>query len=220
MSPSDAATRSKRRTSGYRRNGSLKACEPCRKSKLRCDHGVPTCGRCVARGRRDKCVYHPAPLSRVSGRPRRTVNNISESPATASRSERCSSHVTNRSVSPSGPEKTARGGSQGFLGETSYSAILKDGIDHVSGNSPDSRAQLESLPISKDQVSQGCRALCFLEDREFVDGFVERWYKESEGSCVCPDFLMKEWLKGLWEQHTDIPNNQHPEPKVAFCCKI
>ncbi|KAI0398101.1 hypothetical protein F5Y17DRAFT_464304 [Xylariaceae sp. FL0594] len=48
----------------YRRNGKLQSCEPCRKSKLRCDHVVPTCNRCVRRKCADKCVYHPNPLTK------------------------------------------------------------------------------------------------------------------------------------------------------------
>jgi Fungal Zn(2)-Cys(6) binuclear cluster domain len=50
----------------YRRNGKLQSCEPCRKSKLRCDHTTPSCGRCVKRRRIDQCVYHPSPLTQVS----------------------------------------------------------------------------------------------------------------------------------------------------------
>ncbi|KAI0145120.1 hypothetical protein GGR57DRAFT_481412 [Xylariaceae sp. FL1272] len=56
----------------YRRNGKLQSCEPCRKSKLRCDHVVPTCSRCVRRKCADKCVYHPNPLTKnrsLSDRP-------------------------------------------------------------------------------------------------------------------------------------------------------
>ncbi|KAI8624755.1 hypothetical protein F5Y19DRAFT_467606 [Xylariaceae sp. FL1651] len=48
----------------YRRNGKLQSCEPCRKSKLRCDHVVPTCSRCVRRKCADKCIYHPNPLTK------------------------------------------------------------------------------------------------------------------------------------------------------------
>lgn len=48
----------------YRRNGKLQSCEPCRKSKLRCDHVVPICGRCVKRKCAEKCVYHPNPLTK------------------------------------------------------------------------------------------------------------------------------------------------------------
>ncbi|KAJ9130756.1 C6 transcription [Pleurostoma richardsiae] len=50
-------------TSKYRRNGKLQSCEPCRRSKLRCDHTVPVCQRCIKRRRTDECVYHPHPLT-------------------------------------------------------------------------------------------------------------------------------------------------------------
>lgn len=46
-----------------RRNGQKPACEPCRISRLRCDHGHPQCARCVRRGTTNKCYYHPAPLT-------------------------------------------------------------------------------------------------------------------------------------------------------------
>ncbi|KAI1327937.1 hypothetical protein F5Y16DRAFT_370190 [Xylariaceae sp. FL0255] len=48
----------------YRRNGKLQSCEPCRKSKLRCNHEVPVCSRCVKRKCVEKCVYHPHPLTK------------------------------------------------------------------------------------------------------------------------------------------------------------
>lgn len=48
----------------YRRNGRPPSCEPCRKSKLRCDHAAP-CGRCIRRRRVDQCFYHPNPLTKV-----------------------------------------------------------------------------------------------------------------------------------------------------------
>ncbi|KAH8702198.1 hypothetical protein BGW36DRAFT_372392 [Talaromyces proteolyticus] len=52
-------------TDRVRRNGQLSACEPCRKSKLRCDHGRPVCGRCARRQLSEQqCHYHPAPMSK------------------------------------------------------------------------------------------------------------------------------------------------------------
>ncbi|KAL4962719.1 putative chromatin structure remodeling complex protein RSC3 [Aspergillus stella-maris] len=54
-----------------RRNGRLPSCEPCRKSKLRCDHQSPICGRCLRNGRTERCVYHPAPLTQPRTRPLR-----------------------------------------------------------------------------------------------------------------------------------------------------
>ncbi|KAM6483736.1 hypothetical protein HDV62DRAFT_333627 [Trichoderma sp. SZMC 28011] len=47
-----------------RRNGQLSSCEPCRKSKLRCDHGRPRCARCTRRRLTEQCFYHPAPMAR------------------------------------------------------------------------------------------------------------------------------------------------------------
>lgn len=47
-----------------RRNGQLPSCEPCRKSKLGCDHTRPICNRCVRRGRTEECFYHPSPLTK------------------------------------------------------------------------------------------------------------------------------------------------------------
>jgi hypothetical protein len=52
-------------TDRIRRNGQLSACEPCRKSKLRCDHGRPVCGRCARRRLSEQqCHYHPAPMAK------------------------------------------------------------------------------------------------------------------------------------------------------------
>ena len=47
-----------------RRNGKQQSCEPCRKSKLKCDHVLPKCGRCIQRKIEYRCVYHPAPMSK------------------------------------------------------------------------------------------------------------------------------------------------------------
>lgn len=57
-----------------RRNGRLSSCEPCRKSKLRCDHQSPICGRCLRHGQADRCFYHPAPLTQPSARAPRVIS--------------------------------------------------------------------------------------------------------------------------------------------------
>ncbi|KAJ5702426.1 hypothetical protein N7488_009974 [Penicillium malachiteum] len=54
-------------TDRVRRNGQLSSCEPCRKSKLRCDHNRPICGRCARRRlSAQQCQYHPAPMAKQS----------------------------------------------------------------------------------------------------------------------------------------------------------
>ncbi|KAF2027170.1 hypothetical protein EK21DRAFT_102720 [Setomelanomma holmii] len=60
-----ASHQDKRQNPNFRRNGKLQACEPCRKGKLRCDHMMPTCGRCAKRSKPEQCVYHPAPLTKA-----------------------------------------------------------------------------------------------------------------------------------------------------------
>ncbi|KAF2703823.1 hypothetical protein K504DRAFT_538630 [Pleomassaria siparia CBS 279.74] len=57
---------SRRINNSLRRNGKPQACEPCRKGKLRCDHMMPTCGRCARRKNPDLCIYHPAPLTKAA----------------------------------------------------------------------------------------------------------------------------------------------------------
>ncbi|KGO43780.1 Transcription factor, fungi [Penicillium expansum] len=56
-----------------RRNGQLSSCEPCRKSKLRCDHQSPICGRCL-HGEAERCFYHPAPLTQPRERASRVIS--------------------------------------------------------------------------------------------------------------------------------------------------
>jgi hypothetical protein len=62
MNNPDAGTATK----ATRRNGQLMSCEPCRRSKQRCDHEMPHCMRCRKRGpaAEAKCHYHPAPMTR------------------------------------------------------------------------------------------------------------------------------------------------------------
>ncbi|OQE26011.1 hypothetical protein PENFLA_c007G00997 [Penicillium flavigenum] len=57
-----------------RRNGQLSSCEPCRKSKLRCDHQSPICGRCLCHGEAERCFYHPAPLTQPRARAPRVIS--------------------------------------------------------------------------------------------------------------------------------------------------
>ncbi|KAI1342750.1 hypothetical protein F5Y15DRAFT_267477 [Xylariaceae sp. FL0016] len=65
----------------YRRNGKPQSCEPCRKWKIRCDHGRPICQRCIGRDIASKCFYHPGPMSSRQ-RPTGTLppNTITKSP--------------------------------------------------------------------------------------------------------------------------------------------
>jgi len=46
------------------------SCEPCRKSKLACDHTAPVCNRCTHRGETERCHYRSDPFKRRSHHPK------------------------------------------------------------------------------------------------------------------------------------------------------
>ncbi|KAI1099833.1 hypothetical protein F4804DRAFT_68203 [Jackrogersella minutella] len=73
-----------------------RSCEPCRRSKLRCDHVVPACGRCVRRQCIDQCVYHPNPLTQKRRRDDTIKQNTS--PPTPSSTNGEGSEVVVQSV--------------------------------------------------------------------------------------------------------------------------
>ncbi|KAF2740366.1 hypothetical protein EJ04DRAFT_531021 [Polyplosphaeria fusca] len=54
-----------------RRNGKPRSCEPCRISKIRCDHATPKCSKCESRGIAERCFYHPNPMTKPPGTPRK-----------------------------------------------------------------------------------------------------------------------------------------------------
>ncbi|KAI1339440.1 hypothetical protein F5Y15DRAFT_73081 [Xylariaceae sp. FL0016] len=151
----------------YRRNGKLQSCEPCRKSKLRCDHTVPKCSRCVKRKCVDKCVYHPNPLTKA----RHTQREAPLTPCTTTNDEGSSvifpSTETPQPASPSSPvtdlftQRTSEGVSQvqrhraasappppthqdngvqfqtGFLGTTHFTSIFTESLGKYGVTSAD-----------------------------------------------------------------------------------
>lgn len=60
--------------SGLRKNGKPQSCEPCRKSKLACDHAIP-CGRCARLQRSAQCIYDPSPTTIAPASKRRKVSS-------------------------------------------------------------------------------------------------------------------------------------------------
>lgn len=76
----DTDDRRSRSPAATRRNGALQSCEPCRRSKQRCDHERPVCRRCAAKRMSDKCFYHPAPMTR-----RRSLQNANPTVTSSNR---------------------------------------------------------------------------------------------------------------------------------------
>ena len=115
-----------------------RACEPCRKSKLRCDHNKPTCGRCLGRGLRTTCSYKSTLLSsRQNGA---ILDETQGLPPFVERQEIPASNDHNK-IAATAPKKHGHGEfygmfcdkperfgpfHAGFLGPTSYSAIFSE----------------------------------------------------------------------------------------------
>ncbi|EME78214.1 uncharacterized protein MYCFIDRAFT_145138 [Pseudocercospora fijiensis CIRAD86] len=96
------------------------ACEPCRLSKVSCDHAKPVCGRCQDADRAESCQYRERPFKR-----RRTVppdaedhDELSFEPETP--------------IPTSAPTPRAYPNS-GYLGSTSHTAIF----EHLTASSGD-----------------------------------------------------------------------------------
>lgn len=143
-----------RKMSSLRRNGLLSSCEPCRRSKLKCDHTIP-CGRCRRRKRPTQCIYHPAPMTKLLSSEDQDSATIfkkssligTRNTADTSPSHSCSSNSTSQGngtckhICSEGPlrdrfiadwsKKAASSPGTGVLGPTSYSAVYDDSEDVI-----------------------------------------------------------------------------------------
>ncbi|KAL4812584.1 hypothetical protein BDW67DRAFT_193577 [Aspergillus spinulosporus] len=120
----------------------LAACEPCRKSKLACDHSRPVCTRCRNSNRTGLCVYRTAPFKR-----RRTGTTPAQDP---SRSIRTIGDT--ESIIPAfAPTRTPnRYPNPGYTGSSSHVAIF----NHIPAkeNNPNSVLNGEAtLPCTQPQ---------------------------------------------------------------------
>ncbi|KAK3166840.1 hypothetical protein OEA41_009965 [Lepraria neglecta] len=106
-----------------RLNGKQQACEPCRKSKQRCDHTTPICTRCKRRRVASECRYEPSPIKISSPKP-------NPSPARSTIKKVPKSNPTVDLHQPDSYEIFAAGSPyvqkcpNGYLGPTAYSAIF------------------------------------------------------------------------------------------------
>ncbi|KAJ5900038.1 hypothetical protein N7495_004782 [Penicillium taxi] len=173
-----------------RRNGQLPSCEPCRKSKLRCDHESPVCGRCIRNKRDQLCVYHPAPLTQAT-KPR--PHSRTQSRRHTGQSTKILSFDTDNDW---GRKKTA---STGLLGHNKYSDFFNG--DVLEGTSTD------SVVVDEQQIRLGARILSLLEHLPSFRVAIEAECKGSSSWIKCPQFL--DTLLGLSE--TSWENIQREE---------
>lgn len=152
-----------------RRNGKLSSCEPCRKSKLRCDHTTPVCGRCLRLNKQHLCIYHPAPSTRA-----KYVNK---------NHEKHSASVEFSENFDSWGQKKASLSTPGFLGHTSYSSAF---TDHGSGL--DMASPLPSsvvISVDPQHIHLGVRVLVLMKNLPLYREILTARYKVWQGWTLC-----------------------------------
>ncbi|KAL0258267.1 hypothetical protein SLS55_007440 [Diplodia seriata] len=212
----------------YRRNGKLQSCEPCRKGKLRCDHVMPTCGRCARRNKQDQCVYHPAPLTRtrsaatprLSGSepvlsPPQTASPEAASPRTAQLDSRTTplpavdddaNETELQCIASSDVRHHA-----GFLGSTSYSAVLTENEGSLGLGQDETACHSGANPrISPEHVQKGVEILSLLKDIPIFERYIQRWYTVTQG-LITIEPIIKQWMASLWSEYAEVLQDQNLE---------
>jgi chromatin structure-remodeling complex subunit RSC3/30 len=166
--------------SAKRRNGLLSSCEPCRLSKLRCDHRTPVCGRCLQKGQSNACNYHPAPLTRSkifdSLEPIRTRKKSKRPSIFRERGKKLANlRQVYRISAASDPEQTTPSQydnpaqnhasifAGGFFGPSNCLAAFEE-PEHNCNSSTNVCVKTETLPVDSDQIESGARIVALLED--------------------------------------------------------
>ncbi|KAL2868408.1 putative C6 transcription factor [Aspergillus lucknowensis] len=190
-----------------RRNGLLQSCEPCRKSKLKCDHGRPVCGRCIAKNRIQVCFYHPAPMTKQGGpgpagpvkRPR-----LESSEYSASTADYPGLRVTSEPPSAN----------PGYLGSTSFSAVLTEHRTDISFEE-DSAATGGVLvkPIDRFRLQSGLEVLKFLHRSTICDTLIRKFYA-GHLMAVVSNIVMEAILKSLRRVFDSLDSSQNLETQL------
>lgn len=195
-----------------RRNGKQRSCEPCRKGKARCDHRIPVCRRCQAKGIADKCYYHPAPLTQshafLQSVPPSKSNNgplgsdqpvvyaaMPDSATGLGQDRRRGGHRNS-----SGNETAAASTATTLVGppQASGASVFPPVWPLAAANSHMASPQVLSDEPDKvimepvDEI-QAADVLSRLADLELVQSLVRRWYNISQ-MCMLPPQFMEEIL--------------------------
>ncbi|CAH0005094.1 unnamed protein product [Clonostachys byssicola] len=144
----------------------LPACDPCRASKLACDHVRPVCGRCRAKAQGSSCEYRQRPFKKT----RRTIGGgpspqINKNDQTVHRHR--SETVSSSSTPVSGPlQKPNRYPNPGYLGSSSYTTLFGQ-LPLGGGNSADGdgfnatpkNGTISEAMVNEAQVSHGAELI-------------------------------------------------------------
>ncbi|KAJ5624460.1 hypothetical protein N7510_000769 [Penicillium lagena] len=172
-----------------RRNGKQASCELCRRHKVRCDHALPVCNRCKARGVSSQCFYHPAPLTRPKGRrifplaegvsfDRARSTGPSES-SSQSNTPGAADHVSPSRHKPLLP---------GYFGPTSFVSSLTDDVD-LSSNSQGLEVETGQRVLPPYWVQKISEVLLALGDFSTIEQLIREYYERSQSAVIASPFI-------------------------------
>ena len=185
-------------TGTLRKNGQQPSCEPCRTSKLRCDHAVPVCQRCIARQRTDQCIFHPCPLTKprenrqrkIQSRPqraKRTTASVEAEPDKlydwTSKAPSVSARIAQNQTPNEGEETFP---SLSFLGPTSHSRDFFENLKHFGCESLNDVGIAGSAPVDPRDVEVGAQILGLLEHDSFYKELLDRRFELYHGMYFGP----------------------------------
>jgi hypothetical protein len=208
------------RIPALRGNRRKPACEPCRKQKWSCDHGQPTCSRCIRRGLSAQCFYHPSPMTKDGPRKKRTskapsVEEDSTSPDHSARasfptpislSDDHDSEAPAISASAIFPSSHA-----GSLGPTSFSAIFSENQADLGQGLWDAEAEIndhddwaaEKIILGAnvhEEIQLGMKVLSHLPSRRRCQELLDRYFVAFHPmDPILHRPTVQSWHDGLWE---------------------
>lgn len=178
-----------------RRNGKPSSCEPCRKSKLSCDHLRPICGRCQRRRVPERCVYHPAPMTNSQRRgptPPKEILSLPDDHSLRRQQQRSvSSHAQDEIPSLLAEASTESAAAvPDFLGPTSYSAVFTEGESNIGLQNRDDniRGWCSPKPRSWDlrDIQEGAAVLELLTDLDVYKPALQHLFQSEGMLCTVP----------------------------------
>ncbi|KAH7084001.1 hypothetical protein FB567DRAFT_96175 [Paraphoma chrysanthemicola] len=122
----------------------LPACEPCRSSKLSCDHVHPTCTRCKKRNTAGDCLYRARPFKKRKHQAE--LGDIGE--------ERSSAAIDDTPAAQSTyyQENSRRYSNPGYLGPTSHTTLL----DQVSNDHHVHASSTQEIGLGNQSHNLAC----------------------------------------------------------------
>ncbi|KAH8804786.1 hypothetical protein F5884DRAFT_822734 [Xylogone sp. PMI_703] len=210
-----------------RRNGKQRACEPCRKAKIACDHSLPICLRCRRKGLSSKCCYLDAPMTRRAAPPQNSVDTTSAPPVRVETAVEQQQSLPSPDISrPSltRDPQTAASKPAGFFGPTAFSAVFSENQENFENDlhvvnptdiPPNNGFSYESIQPQtflmlggaghpgSARVVLGAKVLRQLPDERTFQ-FLINYYRERMSECILHKPSVLFCANSLWKTFGEV----------------